>query len=354
MDGGYSKVTQIKYMEKLKEVAPGGLSDGMVSFLPGGSGSTEAAIKTIRSYSGRRVMLTCYGSYIGGYIGGLSLTADVSGVRRGLSPFIPDIAYVPFPYCYRCIFSQEYPDCGLSCVNHLKYVLDTVAHPMDTAAFFAEPIQTHGGVVVPPVEYFTKIREILDEHQILLVADEIVTGFGRTGKMFGMENYAVDADMMTLGKPIAGGLPLGAIVAQGEVGKYIKGGSSASGNPVSCAAALAMIEVIQREKLLQNALKIGGHMIKRLKEMQEKYEVIGDVRGSGLLIGVELVKDRKEKTPAHAQEFVIRNAYRKGLILRCGGTYHQVLRITPPLNITIEQVDIGLNILDEAFSEVKI
>ena len=204
-------------------------------------------------------------------------------------------------------------------MEYVQYVLDTVAHPEDVAALFLEPIQAHGGVVIPPDEYFKRLRKICDEYQILLVDDEVVTGFGRTGKFFGIEHSGVTPDILVMGKPIANGLDLGAVIGREEV---MQSYSYLYGNPVSCAAAIENINIILEEKLEVNASKVGKYMIKRLKELQEGHEIIGDVRGRGLLIGVELIKDRRIKKPATQKtREIVREAYRNGLLMLIGGTY---------------------------------
>lgn len=352
--GGVSDDVRVRLAEKLKEIAPGSLSNGKVVFGNSGSDVAESCIRIVRSYSKRKILLTCQGSYHGGSLGALSITMDRSELRRGCGPFLPEIAYVPYPYCYRCAFGQDYPDCGFLCVEYIKSVYETVAPPEEIAAFFVEPIQVHGGVIVPPAEYFGKVKKICQKNEIILVSDEVITGFGRTGKMFGIENWATEPDMMFMGKPIASGLSLAAIIGSEEIMKFSKLVTSFAGNPVSCAASLKTIEVIFREKLFNNALKVGKHITRRLKEMQQKYDIIGDVRGKGLIIGVELVKNGKEKKPAskETKEVIIR-AYHEGLLILPGGRYRQVLRLAPPLNITMEETNKALDILDMVFNYIK-
>lgn len=343
---------RVALSERLKEIAPGRLSNGRVGFARGGTPAAEHVILMVRSYSRKPTIFACQGSYHGSSLGSMSLTMSSSELRRGLHPLMPDVVYVPFAYCYRCTYRQEYPGCGFPCVDYIRYVLDTIVHPDDTAAFFVEPIQAHGGIVVPPDEYFGKIKKICDEHRILLVDDEVVTGFGRTGKMFGIEHWGIEPDIMFMGKPIAGGLNLGAVIGRKEVMRYYKGYGE---TPVSCAAAIANIEVILNEKLVENALRVGGYMMKRLREIRDKHEIIGDVRGKGLLIGIELVKDRRRKKPAtkEAKNVLIR-AYQNGILILLGGTYEQVLRLTPPLTITTEQADEALSTLERTFRELNI
>lgn len=340
--------------EILKDIAPEGLLNSRVSFSCSGTSAAEKALKIVRSHSGRPLIMTFLGSYHGGSIGTMSLSMSGSELRRGCH-LSTGVAYVPYPYCYRCPFGQEYPDCGFECINAINDAFEAIAHPRDIAAFFVEPIQAHGGIVLPPDEYFVKLRKICDEHKILLVSDEVVTGFGRTGKMFGMETWDIEPDVIFMGKPIADGLPLGAVIGSEEIMKHARLLSSMDGNALSCAASLANIDVILRENLMENSLKVGGYMMNRLKEMQEKHNIIGDVRGKGLMLGVELVKDMNGKKPAGKEaRKILEKAYHKGLLMLIGGMYHQVFRITPPLNITIEQADEGLKILDSILGEFKI
>jgi 4-aminobutyrate aminotransferase len=349
-------VVRIMLAEKLLEISPGGLSKGRVCFCSTGSEAAEWAIKLARCSTGKTVVVGALGSYHAGTFGGLSLSFGSSELKRYCGPLLNSTAYIPYPYCYRCIFGQEYPGCDFQCISAIEYILDTVANPEEVAAIFVEPIQTHGGVVVPPNGYFHMLRNICDSYGILLVDDEVVTGLGRTGRMFGIEHWNVIPDIMFLGKPLANGLPLGAIIARREIMDRWVGThplSGVAGNPVSCAASLKTIEVLLSEKLLENALKVGEHIMKRLKEMANEFEVIGDVRGKGLLIGVELVKGDKGKIPATEETKNIQiEAFKRGLLMLIGGIYKQVLRITPPLNITLEEAGAGLDILYEAFKSL--
>jgi len=359
MDTGHHvgiSAVRVMLAEKLLEISPSGLSKGRVCFCNTGSEAAEWTIKLARCSTGKTIVIGALGSYHAGTFGGLSLSFDSSELRRYCGPLLTGTAYVPYPYCYRCMFGQEYPDCNFRCADAIEYILDTVAHPEEVAAIFMEPIQTHGGVVVPPNGYFRMVRNICDSYGILFADDEVVTGLGRTGRMFGIEHWNVVPDTMFLGKPLANGLPLGAIIAHRKImERWVPAHplSGFAGNPVSCAASLKTIEVLLREKLLENASKVGEHMMKRLKEMAKDFELIGDVRGKGLLIGVELVKGDKEKKPATEETKNVHiKAFKKGLLMLIGGTYKQVLRITPPLNITLDEADAGLNTLYEAFKDV--
>lgn len=317
----------------------------------GGATAAERVMLMVRAYNKKRTILVFQGGYHGDLPASIALTMSTSERRRRVYSMMPNVAYVPFPYCYRCPYKQEYPECGLLCVDNIRYVLDTVSHPKDTSAFFIEPIQQHGGVTIPPPDYFGEIRKICDEHEILLVDDEVASGFGRTGKMFAIEHWDVETDIMFLGKPIANGFDLGAVISRPEVMKFYWG---KKGNPVSCAAAVANIEVIVNEKLVENASNVGEYMIGRLKEIQDENEIIGDIRGKGLLIGLELVKNKQKQPATEETRNFYMKARKKGLKIGIVGTYHQVLRLSPPLTITIEQVDEAMTIIESTFKEIKI
>lgn len=338
--GGFEATVppKVTFEEKLKKVAPGKLSDGLVGTCRGGTHAAANALKTVISYTKRYIILAAPSSYV---------------PRPGThTPLIgTNVVYLPLPHCYRCPFKQEYPECGLLCVDYLEYVLDKVAHPKDVAAFFVESIYQYHGVVAPPNEYFSKIREICDEYKILLVDDEVATGFGRTGKMFGIEHFGIEADVMFLGKPIANGLTLGAVIGLPEVMDFYRHGKR---DPVACAAATANIEFIMEEKLSKNATKVGGYLMKRLKEMQDEHEIIGDVRGKGLLIGVELVKNSRKKPAIEEAKKVQIKALENGLFFGLCPKSKQTFRLSPPLIITKEQVDESLSILEKTFKELNL
>ncbi len=266
--------------------------------------------------------------------------------------------HIPYPYCYRCVFGQKYPSCKLGCLEYLSYIFDTVAHPDEVAAIFAEPIQQVAGGVSPPDDYFPRLKKICEERNILLVDDEVAAGFGRTGRMFGIEHYGVVPDVMFLGKGFANGLSMAGIVASREIMDVearfpvIRGGSFA-GNPVSCVSALAVLSEIQEKGLVGNSGKIGGMLLKRLLEMKDDFDLVGDVRGKGLLICLELVKDRITKEPATEEaRKVCSESLRRGLLVGNVGTYGQVVRITPPLIVTEEEAETVSSILYDSLKAV--
>jgi len=285
----------------------------------------------------------------------MSLTASKPVQRRHFFPLVPEVTHVPYPYCYRCPFGLEYPKCNMWCVDFIEHeVLMKYHPPEDTAAMFVEPIQGEGGYVVPPEDYFPRLKKLLDKYNILMVDDEIQAGMGRTGKWFAIEHWGISPEILTIAKALASGIPLGATIAKEEIMDW-EGGSHANtfgGNPVACSAALQVIDVIKEEKLLENSTRQGTYLMKRLKEMQQKYPMIGDVRGKGLMIGVELVKDQDTKQPAGDEALDVMNkCFRRGLAIITAGK--STMRFAPPLIITRETIDAGLEVFEGSIKEVS-
>jgi 4-aminobutyrate aminotransferase apoenzyme (EC 2.6.1.19) len=247
-------------------------------------------------------------------MGALSLTSSKPVQRRSFGPLLPGVFHVPYPYCFRCPFKQRYPDCNIWCVDFIEeWLFKKYVPPEEVAAFVFEPIAGEGGYIVPPPEFFPRLRKLADNYGILLIADEVQSGIGRTGRWFAIEHWGVTPDAIASAKGIASGLPLGALIGRADI-MDLPPGSHAStfgGNPISCAAALATIEVIEEEKLLENATRVGDYALKRLKEMQEKYPAIGDVRGKGLMIGAELVKEDGSPAPELLRT-VLEKAFKMG------------------------------------------
>jgi len=336
--------TLVVLAEKLKEIAPGALSKGRISFCNTGSDAAEFSMLLARAYTGRIILIAHLGAHHGFSMGARSLTADRAENRRFSLPLIPGVIHVPYPNCYRCSFGQEYPGCNLLCVDHIRHTFDTVAPPEETAAFFVEPVQAQN-VVVPPKEYFQELKELCEAHEILLVDDEAMVGFGRTGKMWGIDHSNTEPDIMFLAKSIGSGMPMAAVLGSREIMereehlRMIRGGTFC-GNLVACACALKQLEVTRREKLLDNAADVGEYLMEGLREISETHETIGDVRGKGLFIGMELVKDRMNKRPA-AEETgrIVTEAFRRGLLLGISGTYRNIIRMIPPLILTKEEAE---------------
>jgi 4-aminobutyrate aminotransferase len=313
----------------------------------------EAAFKLARYHTRRELNIAFFGAFHGRTMGALSLTASKTIQKKHYYPVVPGITHIPYAYCYRCPYNLCYPQCGLECVRWVEETLfRTTMPPDEVAAIFVEPIQGEGGYIVPPPEFHRELYKIAKKYNILYVADEVQSGMGRTGKMFAMEHYGVAPDILVVAKGIASGMPLGATIATTQIMDW-EAGSHAStfgGNPVSCQAALTTIRLIE-EGLMSNAATQGDRMITRLKELQKVYECMGDVRGKGLMIGVEFVKDRETKERAGDwRNFIVKRAFERGLLLLgCGDN---TIRFCPALTVTEEEVDVCLSIFEKCVKEV--
>ncbi len=344
----------VELSEKLLSMVPGKFSK-MVYYGNSGAEAIEAAMKLTRNYTKRPIFLAHSGGFHGRTMGALSLTASKPIQRKGSLPLVPDTVHFPFPYCYRCPWKQTFPECDYYCVDYFKEQYLEKYVPVDEiAAYFFEPIQGEGGYVPAPPEYFRKM-EFLRKEGVLFVSDEIQTGIGRTGKFLGVENFGVVPDVVTIAKGIASGLPLSATVAKSEVMESWKPGQHSStfgANPVAVEAALATLEIIKSEHLMENAKKLGGMAMKRLLEMKEKYEIVGDVRGLGLFIGVEIVKDKRSKARGDEEaKNIIDYCFRHGLLVIIAG--RNTLRVIPPLTTSEDELNEGLDILEEGIAEVN-
>jgi len=344
--------SQITLAEKLAHLVPGDGSN-KVYFGNSGAEAVEAAFKLARWYTKRELNLAFFGAFHGRTMGALSLTASKTIQKKHYNPLIPGITHIPYAYCYRCPYNMSYPECGIECVRWVEDTLfRTTVPPEEVAAIFVEPIQGEGGYIVPPPQFHRELQKIAKKYEILYVADEVQSGMGRTGKMFAMEHFGVVPDIMALAKGIASGMPLGAMVARSGIMVW-EAGSHAStfgGNPVSCSAALATIELLEAE-LMENAKICGEYLMTGLRELQQSIECMGDVRGKGLMVGVELVKDRDTKERASDwRNEVIQKAFQKGLLLLgCG---ENTIRFSPALTVTVEEIDACLSIFEKSLLEV--
>lgn len=344
----------VKLSERLVSMVPGE-SPKMVYYGNSGAEAVEAAMKLSRNFTKRPIFLAHSGSFHGRTMGALSLTASKPIQREGAFPLIPETVHFPFPYCYRCPWRQSFPECDYYCVDYFKEQYLEKFVPIDeVAAYFFEPIQGEGGYIVPPPEYFHKM-EFLRKEGILFVSDEIQTGVGRTGKFLGVEHFGVIPDLVTIAKGIASGLPLSVMIAKSEVMESWRPGQHAStfgANPVAVEAALATLDVIKSEHLMENARRLGGISLKRLNEMKEKYEIVGDIRGLGLFVGAEIVKDKKSKARGEKEARDIMDyCFKHGLLLIIAG--RNTLRVIPPLNISEDELNEGLDILEEGISAIN-
>ena len=351
--------TYIRLAEKLQEIAPcESLREAKVCFVNSGTEAVEAALKLARAYEKRSIIasfIPAYHGHIG--MGALSITTMKASMRKKLTSVLSGAISVPYAYCYRCLLGHTYPDCNLACIKYLERIFETVMPPEDVAALVVEPIMGGAGYVVPPDEFLPSLQRLCRDNSILLVCDEVQSGFGRTGKMFALEHWSIQPDLMTISKGMGGGLPIGGIIARKEIMDLWEPGgfgTTLGGNPMACAAGLATIEALQDERLMENATKVGNHILMRLNQMKQRHELIGDVRGKGLMIGVELVKDRRTKEPAVEEtKTTALEAFKRGLIITPSGTYGNVIRILPPLILTLEMADKGIDILDETLNDIE-
>ena len=287
----------------------------------------------------------------------MSLTGQIQPYKYGFGPSIPGIYHVPYANCYRCFFGREYPACDLYCVKYIREVFTTVIAPEEVAAILAEPVQGEGGFVVPPKEFLPELSKLCKDNGIVFVIDEVQTGFGRTGKMFASEHFQIEPDIISMGKSIGGGTVLSAVTGRAEVmdAPHTGGiGTTFGGNPISCQAGLVTIDLIQKKGLIARAVSIGDRLKKGFYAMQEKYTIIGDVRGVGAMVAMELVKDRKTKEPAAQESALVRKiCYENGLLLASAGVYHNVIRTLAPLVITDDELDEAISILEGAIKSIS-
>jgi 4-aminobutyrate aminotransferase/(S)-3-amino-2-methylpropionate transaminase len=287
----------------------------------------------------------------------MTMTSKVKPYKFGYGPFAPEIYRMPYAYCYRCAFNLTYPSCGVACAHYLAdFFIDHVAAEQ-TAAVVLEPVLGEGGFVAPPPEYFRIIADICHSNGILFVADEVQTGICRTGKLFAMEHYGVEPDLLVVAKSLAAGLPLAALVGREEImdASHVGGlGGTYGGNPVACRAALAVLDFIEESHLSERATQVGEAVRQRFLRLQERFELIGDVRGLGAMMAMELVTDRKAKTPAAAQaKKLVQYGVEHGLILLSCGKYGNVIRTLMPLVITDEQLQDGLDIIEKGLAAIS-
>jgi 4-aminobutyrate aminotransferase len=318
-----------------------------------GTEAVEAAMKIARYQSGRKGYLAFLGGFHGRTMGSLSLTASKSVQRQRFGPMLPTVHHIPYAYCYRCDYGKQVETCNVECVKVLEERLfKTILPAEDIAAVVVEPVQGEGGYVVPPRKFFDELQGMARRHGILLIADEVQCGMGRTGKLFAAEHFGLEADIYTLAKGIASGMPLGATVARASLMDWGPGAhaSTFGGNPVAVEAALTTLELLE-ESLIENARVLGLHMLERMRPWVAKYPIVGDVRGLGLMLGIEIVRDQATKERAKdLRDRLERMAFERGvLLLGCG---ENSIRMSPPLVITKDQADFAIDTLEECIREV--
>ena len=350
--GSFATETRMRFMHLVSELLPDGITH--MQLFSGGAEAVEAAFRLAKSVTKKFEFVGFWGGYHGKTAGVIGLLGG--GYRNHQGPFPPGMHLTPYASCYRCPWKLQYPSCGLACAEHLRNVMKNDTQG-EVAAIILEPMQGTAGNVVPPDDFIHAVREIADEFGALLIADEILTGFGRSGTMWASEQFGLKPDVMTIGKGIGGGFPLSAVASSFDhmsatpFGEPSGSSSSYGGNPLAAAAGLGAVEIILDEKLVENSARVGALMLDALKALQEKYRFIGNVRGRGLMIGVELVADRTTKEPLDKTitRALFHEALERGLVTM---SYSHIIRINPPLVISEDEALRGVDILDQSFAAI--
>jgi 4-aminobutyrate aminotransferase/(S)-3-amino-2-methylpropionate transaminase len=345
----------IRLAERMNALAPGDFPKKTL-FMNSGAEAVENAVKIARAHTGRSGVIAFEDAFHGRTMMALALTSKTHPYKAGFAPFPGEVYRIPYAYCYRCSYSLEYPSCDVFCARHLEDTFRRVVASEDVAAVIAEPVLGEGGFVAPPPEFFRIVMEICRKHGVLFIADEVQSGFGRTGKMFASEHYGIEPDILVTAKSLGGGLPLAAVTGRAEImdAPGVGGlGGTFAGNPLSCAAANAVLDVFESGDLLSRAVVIGERFQKRAEGWKRRCEIIGDVRGLGAMRAIELVKSRQTREPAPDEtKRISQYCYEHGLITVTAGTYGNVVRLLVPLVITDEQMDEGLDVLEGALASV--
>jgi 4-aminobutyrate aminotransferase / (S)-3-amino-2-methylpropionate transaminase / 5-aminovalerate transaminase len=347
----------VELAERLNAIVPGD-TPRKTMFVNSGAEAVENAVKIARYFTKRPGVVVFDHAFHGRTLLAMTMTAKVEPYKQGFMSAAPDVYRLPFAYPYRCPTGGTTPEgCAASCAAYAIGELDKHIGPENIACLVVEPIQGEGGFIVPAPGFLPRLAEYCQEHGILFVADEVQTGFGRTGRWFGIEHEAIVPDLVATAKSLAGGLPLGGVTGRAEVMEsvHVGGvGGTFGGNPLACTAALAVIETIEKEGLLERASRIGDLMIGRLNEMAERFELIGEVRGRGAMVAMELVEDRGTKAPAKAATSrLIEECYHQGVVVMKAGTYDNVIRFLPPLTIDEDLLSEGLDIVDKSLAAVQ-
>jgi 4-aminobutyrate aminotransferase/(S)-3-amino-2-methylpropionate transaminase len=345
----------VRVAERLNALTPGNFPKKTL-LVNSGAEAVENAVKIARCYTHRPAVICFEDAFHGRTLLTMSMTSKTNPYKAGFGPFASEVYRIPYAYCYRCSYSLRYPSCELHCARHLEDTFKRVVAADAVAAVVAEPILGEGGFVVPPREFFGILQEICRKHGILFVADEVQTGFGRTGKLFACEHYGIEPDILVTAKSLGGGLPLAAITGRSEImDAPVEGGIGGTfgGNPLACEAALAVLEIFQQVDLCGRANVIGERFAARAKRWQERWPMIGEVRGVGAMQAMELVRspETKERAAEETRQ-IVRYGYEHGLILFSAGTYGNVIRLLVPLVVTDEQLEEGLDVLQAAIESV--
>jgi 4-aminobutyrate aminotransferase/(S)-3-amino-2-methylpropionate transaminase len=344
----------LRVAERLNQIVPGSFPKKSALFNSGAE-AVENAVKLARRFTNKPAIVALDNAFHGRTLMAMTLTSKVKPYKFGFGPFAPEVYKIPSAYCYRCRFNLAYPSCDLACARYLEHFFSAECPAESVAAVIAEPVQGEGGFIAAPPDYFRVLHEICRRHNVLLIMDEIQTGFYRTGHRFASEYYQVEPDLMTTAKSVAGGLPLSALTGRAEImdaaGPGEIGGTY-GGNPVACAAALAVMDLTEREDFASMAQKTGEKVRARLLKLKQEHDFIGDVRGLGAMQAMELVKDQASKAPdSDRAKAIIARCHKKGLIVITAGIYSNVIRLLMPVNIPDEHLTLGLNILEEAVKE---
>jgi len=345
----------IRLAERLNEVTPGKFPKKTL-FVNSGAEAVENAVKIARAYSKRPAIIAFEDAFHGRTMMTLALTSKTHPYKAGFAPFPGDVYRIPFAYCYRCSYSLKYPSCDLYCARHLEDTFKRVVANEEVAAVIAEPVLGEGGFVAPPPDYFKVLVDLCHKYGVLFIADEVQSGFGRTGAMFASERYGIEPDILVTAKSLGGGLPLAAVTGRAEImdapGPGGLGGTFA-GNPLSCAAALAVLDLFEHEDLLTRANALGEQFQRRGRDWQRRWPLVGDVRGLGGMQAIELVQSQETKAPATEEtKQITQYCYEHGLITITAGTYSNVIRVLVPLVAATEQIDEGLDVLESALANV--
>jgi 4-aminobutyrate aminotransferase/(S)-3-amino-2-methylpropionate transaminase len=345
----------IELAARLNELAPGDFAK-LTMLANSGAEAVENAVKIARYATKRNAVICLENGFHGRTLMTMSLTSKVKPYKLGFGPFAPETYRIPSAYCYRCPFGMSYPGCKVACADYLEDFFTGFVAAEQTAAIIVEPIQGEGGFVTPPKEYFAKLHAICKKYGILLIIDEIQTGMGRTGKLFAIDHWGIQPDIITTAKSLAGGMPLSAVTGRADImnSPHPGGlGGTYGGNPLSCSAALAVLDIFLKDGLLDRAEALGQKLLKRFTSMQADHEIIGEVRGKGPMLALELVRDRETKEPAGDEaKKLTRLCYEKGLVILSCGAHGNVIRFLMPLVITDELLERGLAILEESLHEV--
>jgi 4-aminobutyrate aminotransferase len=342
----------VEYARRISSLSPGDYQK-RVFFSNSGAESVECAIKAAKFSTQRPGMVAFVGGFHGRTMGALALTSSSAVARRRFtSSLMPDVAFAPYAYCYRCPFNQHRETCALECLRYLEeWVLGKVMPVEDCAAIVVEPIQGAGGYIVPPPAFLQGLERICRERGLLFIVDEVQTGFGKTGALFACDYFGITPDILCISKAIAAGLPMGATITRSTLLEWELNSheNTLGGNPVVMAAALAVLDVFEEENLTAAAVRIGERLAQGLKRLQDRFEIIGDVRSAGAMVGIEFVKDRQTKEPARdARDRFMKECFERGLLTLGAGPCS--VRLAPPLILTDQQVDTGLSIMEEVLA----